>query len=494
MTVSASTATATSDHEPSTGIEIGPKRTGFQDLPREIKDTIYFMVLRPDCKTDFEDFCGLHHDCIDYTQGRTNLLLLCSGVYTEAVELLHQHENVLVLSGKKGSLFRNARDFGRPGKFTHERRGSTCYIPSKFCELQVLRFRALAVCVVVPKIRWAQRGSLDLDRLSNLESEIEQLTITIKKSRHLQTLRILIKRHFDQDEEWITPDDERKNEKDMVATMRPLVNAAIEVGIKFAAEEDRMYRPKGRQQGGRIVFKDQFGDPLVSWLNLFTPTYLRPKFKFEYRMNTDGVYLDDFGDSEVIPFDPPYCGCGKLLFPVECVEEEDLRLRAQYNRSRPTVKYQLLPECRSCYSLFSTWEDLKQHLVNLPKHKTPFQTKVWNTIRDDAAYGEKVKCHWCAYQPPPGMLYVLEEHYQVYPWHEIDYIIPRWKEDNWRYARKAKMITLGRERAEEKRRGLPARPSTGFGRGRGQPLPQPQSGFGRGRGGPLPQPQPLSSV
>jgi hypothetical protein len=90
---------------------------GFLGLPWEVRFTIYWDVIRPDCKLDFPDHCGLHHTCIKNGNGTTNILLVNSQTYQEGSEILHMHENFILLKGKCSSLFRHVRDFGRPGKF-----------------------------------------------------------------------------------------------------------------------------------------------------------------------------------------------------------------------------------------------------------------------------------------------------------------------------------------------------------------------------------------
>lgn len=74
------------------------------DLPREIRNQIYFNILRPDCRmneaTSFDrnhyyKACYKAHRCIFNGLGLTKLLVLNRRIYHEAIGLLHAFENIV---------------------------------------------------------------------------------------------------------------------------------------------------------------------------------------------------------------------------------------------------------------------------------------------------------------------------------------------------------------------------------------------------------------
>lgn len=94
--------------------------------------------------------------------------------------------------------------------------------------------------------------------------------------------------------------------------------------------------------------------------------------------------------------------------------------------------YELIPECRACYRLFGSWEDLKAHLYQVTTHKMAFWPKVFNEIVPLARHGGWLECHSCAEEFDCKR---LDQHLDR-TCHRRWGMIPRYKEDNLSYNRK----------------------------------------------------------
>ena len=180
-----------------TGLPI--KKTRFNnvfDFPHEVLDKIYFHFFRPDCHIDTPTFCHTYHECTRTHRGCTNILLMCSGVYFEAVEVLHLHENAIFFKATRGLLFRNMRDFGRPRLMNCDKRGFQCFMPPRFSELSFLRLRRVAIVIDVPNT-YLVSSDVTAEypvKLAMLKTNISSMTSAIEKSSELQQIRLMIKR------------------------------------------------------------------------------------------------------------------------------------------------------------------------------------------------------------------------------------------------------------------------------------------------------------
>lgn len=433
-----------------------PKKTGpagFFSFPREVREDIYFYAIRPDCKLDFMDHCKLHHRCIKDGKGSVNVLLLCSQTYVEAIETLHAHENIMLLKGNRGQLFRNMRDFGRPGKFHSSKDEYAARLPPRYCELQFLQFRKVAICLQLPD--WSRSG-WDEDSihatLERLSKEISQISAAILKSHHLRSLRLLISRAY-----WYSLGmnsyvqrrweqrpggygrlnelvNARSIEHAHIAfknVIRPLIDLAVSKGISIGAEEDILFRGTEREVGKVMRIDSSFADPLVAWIYATIPVKQRLTLNFNYRLDTNAMTFDERTMTWRME---RYTFTDALeKYPDDCEAEEDRRFSISYDKTKlknAPEPYQLVPECRTCYAVFTDWEDLRQHLDDKPKHKTSYSEKAYNEIVPEAAWGGWVKCHTCARVPPSQTVTGLGWHYRNNPTHRRHGIVPRWKEDN----------------------------------------------------------------
>ncbi|KAK5941729.1 hypothetical protein PMZ80_005680 [Knufia obscura] len=97
-----------------------------------------------------------------------------------------------------------------------------------------------------------------------------------------------------------------------------------------------------------------------------------------------------------------------------------------YHTTTQDKPYTLVPECRSCLTVFVSDDDLRQHLQEKPSHAVPFRKKRWNTISHLANRGGRI-CWSCGYSC--SALCTLEAHLDK-KGHWRHGIIPRYTEDN----------------------------------------------------------------
>ena len=408
---------------------------------------MYFDVIRPDCKLDFPDHCGLHHECIENGNNTTSVLRLNSQAYLEASEVLQAHENFILLGGTRRSVFRNMKAFGKPGRFVSSMREYKALVPPRYCELQFLRFRKVAIGIQV-SVTAALQPEQDEDFVAScgkLAEQVSQIRAAILKGHHLGTLRVIINRaykaytvEFEYEERRWEPHslgdanndvrDHRVNNT-MKNILTPMLEAAYSRGVAIGAEEETLFRSASRR--GRLMKYDEpIGDPLVAWITSAMPQEQQKTFNFDFRLDTNEKVWDIASWSWLTVYFPPDRQT-KRTKPAHCKIEEEQRFDKTYNViPEATAFYQLLPECRTCYTLFSGREELKEHLEAEAKHTTSHRPKEWNEIHTDATYGGWVKCHTCAFIPPSQTVTGLETHYRNQPWHQRHGMVPRWKEDN----------------------------------------------------------------
>lgn len=125
------------------------RKRAFTDLPREIRDRIYFWIMRPDCGLD-RGYCGKSHECLHNGIGTTKILCLNRQIHREAIGLILAVENMLVLPNTGASVFRSMFSFGKPLFFHMATRSSRCRVPQQFCELNLVGLRYLAIKLRYP--------------------------------------------------------------------------------------------------------------------------------------------------------------------------------------------------------------------------------------------------------------------------------------------------------------------------------------------------------
>ena len=129
----------------------------FLRLPREVRELFYFALLRPDCKLRTSGYYNssksIADSCEDSYHGCTNNLAACSLNYEEGVEVLHAHENEILIDHSPRKIFQHQRNHPFPGHL-----GWTFdddeYTARSFTELQFLRFRHVNIVIQYPGSPW----------------------------------------------------------------------------------------------------------------------------------------------------------------------------------------------------------------------------------------------------------------------------------------------------------------------------------------------------
>ena len=201
------------------------------------------------------------------------------------------------------------------------------------------------------------------------------------------------------------------------------------------AEEWRI-ETLGRTETRRksVAYYDRYHDPLVTWANAVVPHELQARFAYSYHMNTNKTERDDMTDTEeLVRFE--YDRSNSRL--PEITAEGAEKRHETTNNIIPDArrKYQLLPECRTCYEEFGSCEELKRYLDLYAEHKAPYREKECIKIVKDARVGSWVKCHECG-KIPAGQE-GLWRHIMAKGHNDRHAtILPRWREDQAMYNEK----------------------------------------------------------
>ena len=367
------------------------------------------------------------------------LLTLSPRIYFEAIELLHGHENVITINcTSKVPLFRKARDFGKPGMFSCSKPGNSVFIGPRYSQLQFLRFRKVALRLQLPGVNTGIEAALEY--LARFEEKLLVMLDTLQKSPNLRQVRLLIDRSQDLDYHaffflgrtrnvfWEGHSLHHRVDNRIKKVLRHFISVIHSKGIKTSAEEHRIYHGRADEGQKKIGFRPEVHDPLVAWVNAVTPLELRSKPAFSYHMDLSFTMTDARGDTllmQHVYYD------AEDKYPDSCVKEEEQRFIDSFGKAGNAV-YELIPECRACYRLFGSWEDLKAHLDEVPSHKQSFRAKEFNKIVPSAGRGGWIKCPTCA---DVFDCKRLDQHLNR-TGHRRWGRIPRYKEDNWMYNRK----------------------------------------------------------
>jgi len=240
-----------------------------------------------------------------------------------------------------------------------------------------------------------------------------------------------------------------RNHHHMHGLLQLLLDAAHTKGIRTAAEEQKHFIVRTQSGDNEPVKIDLYLDPLVTWYNrkaadlsafaVFDQSYddqiVARAYEHEGRIFRDGVYGDR-------------CLTSGAMKDEEWGEEfkeskhprGDLRVALpdikKYIHEDPDKDWELLPECRKCYQVFDSSENLHAHLEASPKHRIPFQRKTYNTLDRRAAHGGPHKCWTCA--ASFGNLRQADDHNKK-TGHARRGMIPRWRQDNWWHPRRMRM-------------------------------------------------------
>lgn len=395
---------------------------GFLDLPREIRDKIYLLVLRPDCIGHgvYADECEeLHHHPTNFI-GTTKLFRLCRAVHAESIELVHMDEVIFAIESRGVPLFRHPRAFGLPGFWKRAWGISTPTpsVPQRFSELQFIRLRKIALTIDLPQMNFdedpqdlgdGQEANLVMsetqETFGGLKLKLRDAAKALRKVTHLQSLRIFLKHRdtgslpqaavakFDHQlgipklilnvikAAWDSVDDRCRIQLGMLSRYRYDETQDTEYLLGFLLES-------AMEQG---VGVKRMPDPSPGWND---KVVARLDTLEQTVVDSDTVYPIPEGAHDELT--GRYFIRDHPLLPAG--NHEHAQVSTKY-REKPfhglTQPYEIIPECRKCYAIFPSDDDLKTHLRKNPTHMVDFRKKTLNNLVPYAKHGKPRVCKVC---------------------------------------------------------------------------------------------------
>lgn len=362
----------------------------FLDFPGEVRNRIYFLLLRPDLQKFGHKYLGGLGGWKNAV-GCTQVLVLNKTIYREAISFLLTMDITIAIHGRDRGRVRGRRLFrdpfanGEPNMFHMNAKSSAVFIPPTISEIEFIKLRKVTL----------QLGYGENNR--RLKSDFVELCAAVSKNSNLEQVHLSI--HNADAGSWIDDQDVRHYSGHpsqevtdrLCRTLEKLIRLSICNSVLLSAAEDKKVYPSARQstQHEWLFETDPYHDPVVSWINSH----------------------------------------GELQ-----ISNSSLKTRNHITKKTTWSHYHLTPECRSCYRPFSTKSQLQQHLGQQPKHKIDFQRKQYNAISPYAqTTGQRHTCLYCGrgYQGRAG----LEEHCKKFN-HYRDReqgIVPKFKRDNHWY-------------------------------------------------------------
>ena len=351
----------------------------FLDLPFEVREMIYDQLLRPDLYS--------FNDC-DYQArsrnavGCTSILLLNRQTYSEAIAVIQTMSNSIVLKGSGRKVFRHPLANGKPSFFHSYARCSTTFVPESLSELEFINLRKVTVVLFEYTAR----------------IDVAEIFGAIKKSQSLK--------HIEFNCQVCTAEQGRRRAprvstdwakvKQIKNAIRPLIHYCMERRIKVTAIENNHFKNSYLVHGApRAFYVDNYRDPLVK-------------------------HIDDFA-----PLQQSNLAIDRAAAEAETTDNQQDSPRG----------FKLTPECRHCYALFATTDELKHHLSAYPQHAIPFAKKKYNCIHPLAkAGGDRHACLVCGRNYDSENF--LGKHIEKYG-HQRDRkeqgVVPRFVRDNHWY-------------------------------------------------------------
>jgi hypothetical protein len=354
----------------------------FLDLPREVRDQIYKELIRPGqghrygCENPYR-YHGTGMQAHFNALGCTNVLLLNKTIYSEAIDIVHQLPAGLSCQNGGGRIFRHPRNQGKPNFFNSYASSSSIDIDAGMSELEFIKLRSVNI-----SIRYG-RGAYN-----DAAEDLRAINQVLYKSRNLKEIHLTIgpagaTKPFRYRRVGIFVSEET------VASIRrhakQLIENCIELSIHLKASSHIVFDDMHSKKN--VIHFDHYNDRIASYIN---------------------------------------------RHPRLVASNEKLELNVFYrSRTKTPLRPFLQPECKHCYALFATPDDLQAHLRFHSWHNVPFRTKAYNVLaRLAKTGGDRHACLVCARSFRSAV--TLDEHCGKLGHHRSrdQGIVPRWVEDN----------------------------------------------------------------
>lgn len=243
-------------------------------LPCEILEQILVLILRPEySEYDVERWNSL---------GCTKVLTVNRHIHDVGRNLLNSVEQVITLTGRQNRVFRGPFEFGKPGYFRNSSAQNRIFIPPRFCELQVIRFRRLVLDIEYPETETSQcKGT---DRIFRLERQIKELLATLRKTQALEILTIKI---CHEDWPWWPTgslEHDVPSTKRLRTALQPVISIATEKKFRLVVEANNLimkYDVKGKRLGYHYVegYENEVVNHLRQDLEAYTSSNVAEKIE-----------------------------------------------------------------------------------------------------------------------------------------------------------------------------------------------------------------------
>lgn len=168
------------------------KRTGFFSLPWDLRVVVYNHVLHPRCRVWSRYLCeepALHDHPVSF-DGSIHPLLLCKQSYREVIEILHTNDIVIDFTTPASELWLDSKTM-TSAKSSPAR--GIVFLP-RFSELQFMSFRRVELVIDFGYSNWCQddRAFAHWALYTRIRSKVKALAATLKKSQHIQSVKITL--------------------------------------------------------------------------------------------------------------------------------------------------------------------------------------------------------------------------------------------------------------------------------------------------------------
>lgn len=304
-------------------------------------------------------------------------------------------------------------------------------------ELEFVRLRKLALVIPLPledQTVWEPRKVWTGQELRKYHRKLKDIAAALAKCTQLETVRLLLDRNK-------SDDLSRGKMKKIMRKDRFYGTAKLLMNIVRAADSTGATLSLGRHQIFETVNHSHDTEPLVPWL---LQTSLHEGIVVEreqdppkdWKQNFDEEY-QSWATSRHIPGDK----ASRLKWEVASLTGEaflkpkvlqsslvyGMHPKDLWGVTTDDPDFRLIPECRECYAIFSSREDLEKHLKKNPSHQIPFTSKTYNQLDEYFWKDSWRKCPTCG----ECFLCLGEWHGHIHEYdHDRATIVPRWTEDN----------------------------------------------------------------
>lgn len=397
-------------------------KKGFLDLPIELRNYIYFMALKPG-KSSCDGVSML---------GSTKILSLSRQIYAEARLYLQPYMPIYVLGIERRPLLRDPFANGKPFTYTSWMPTSRCYTYQRCSELELIRASKLKLIIL---------QSVDSN---NLIRDLKIMVVITEKSTYLKKLVLVVGR-------WQADKGGAKKElSDLLYRVVQLCKRKkIGIHLKYNKtivsdslpflEDDDSDDTDSNLIDKKEDIRKHLTRPILGYtyklaklwnidLDFFTTTH------FDSRIDEHGRFRDRRQTQRIV-YAPEGDENGLTELGLTTSNRDPMYDMPGFDHPDPEdIKpYVIVPECRTCYKTFVTESGLRSHLQHKPGHAVAFRKKRWNPISPIAGIsgGGKRVCVTCA--QGFGIVKNPDAHYEQFPHHKRNNIVPRCFEDNERF-------------------------------------------------------------